>query len=97
MLRSAGFFWSQQRGRELRKQFEAARLGFEVLPCFSMLDHTLKRPSSLPVGQGKGKGKAEELPDIGVPMCPYSNAISVQKPQQSKETRTGLSAKPGIA
>lgn len=75
---------------------EAARLGFEVLPCFSVLDHTLKRPSSLPVGQRERKGKAEGLPDKGVPMCPYCSAISLQKPQQSKEARTGLSAKPGI-
>lgn len=81
---------------ETTEQFQVGGLGFEVLPCISVLVHTLKRPSSLPVGQGEGKDKAEEVPDNGVLICPYINAISLQKPQQSEETRTGLSAKTGI-
>lgn len=54
-----------------------------------MLDHTLKRSSSLPAGQSEGKGKAEELHNKEVPMYHYSSAITLQKPEQSKETRTG--------
>lgn len=77
------------------EQSEAAWLGFEVLPCFSMLDHTLKRPSSLPVGQGEGKGKAEELPNKGVPMCPYPMLL-VCKSHSNLRKQEQDPAKPGI-
>lgn len=55
----------------------------------------LKRPSFLPVGQGKGKGEAQEVSDKGVPMCLYPNAIGLKSHSNLRKQEQD-SATPGI-
>lgn len=94
-VKKCWFLLSQQGKNTSGEQSEAAKLESEVLPYFSMVDHMLKRPPFLPVGQGRGKGEAEEASDKGVPMCLYPNATGLKSHSNLRKQEQD-SATPGI-
>lgn len=83
ILGSPDSSWSQQ--NTSGGQSEADRLEFEVFPCVSMVNHTLKRPPIFAsgIGQREAWSTLQKTANVSLPHC-----YRFEKPQKSRGKRT---------